>query len=79
MGIAVTGGNGGMLRDVHVVPLIDILLVLLVIFMIIPHREMGLQASLPQQQDVREPDVKPEAIIVVQVVSVARCGSMDRQ
>jgi hypothetical protein len=31
-----------------VVPLIDILLVLLVIFMIIPHQQLGLQASLPQ-------------------------------
>jgi biopolymer transport protein ExbD len=38
----------GIVADVRVVPLIDILLVLLVIFMIIPHRQMGLQASLPQ-------------------------------
>ena len=31
----------------NVVPLIDILLVLLVIFMIMPHRQMGLMAELP--------------------------------
>ena len=48
MGIVPLGGKREIIADVNVVPLIDILLVLLVIFMIIPHRQMGLQASLPQ-------------------------------
>ena len=42
------GGERGIVADVNVVPLIDVLLVLLVMFMIIPHRQKGLQASLPQ-------------------------------
>ena len=41
-------GGRGILSEVNVVPLFDILLVLPVIFMIIPDRQMGLQASLPQ-------------------------------
>ena len=49
MGSGLCGGRGGIVSDVNVVPLIDILLVLLVIFMIMPHRQMGLSASLPQR------------------------------
>jgi biopolymer transport protein ExbD len=47
-----------------VVPLIDILLVLLSIFVIIPHQQRGLQASLPQPAS--QPDLidRPETIIV---------------
>lgn len=64
MGIGFIGGKGGILSDVNVVPLIDILLVLLVIFMIIPHRQMGLAASLPQPAVQRVPIDPPETIVV---------------
>jgi len=64
MGIAMIGGKRGILSDVNVVPLIDILLVLLVIFMIIPHRQMGLQANLPQPAGPRDPVAPPEPIVV---------------
>jgi biopolymer transport protein TolR len=72
MGIGLTGGRGGIVSDVNVVPLIDILLVLLVIFMIIPHRQVGLQASLPQQASEPVPVAPPEPI----VVQVASDGSL---
>jgi len=69
MGIQV-GGTRGVAADPNVVPLIDILLVLLVIFMIIPHHQTGLDAKLPQASTgpeiTRLPD---EVFIVVQVLS----------
>jgi biopolymer transport protein TolR len=64
MGIGLDTGRRGIVSDVNVVPLIDILLVLLVIFMIIPHQK-GLDAALPEQQtDRRGPNEPPDAIIV---------------
>jgi|SRR5271165_499866 len=68
MGIGLISGKGGIVVEVNVVPLIDILLVLLVFFMIMPHRQMGLQASLPQEATGPVPIAPPETI-VVQVVS----------
>ena len=46
------------------VPLIDILLVLLVIFMKIPHQQMGLQASLPPPASQPDPPNPPHTIVV---------------
>ncbi len=61
------GGKRGIVSEVNVVPLIDILLVLLVIFMIIPHHQEGLPAALPQAstRDTR-PFAEP---IIVSIVS----------
>jgi len=72
MAFAFPVGKRGILSDVNVVPLIDILLVLLVIFMIIPHRQMGLKADLPQQADPFIKESSPETIIV----QVASDGSL---
>src|SRR5437016_8766405 len=70
MGIAV-GGRRGVVSDPNIVPLIDILLVLLVIFMLIP-RSQGLPAEIPQACGVQEPgncgQDKPH-IVVVQVLA----------
>jgi biopolymer transport protein ExbD len=62
----VGGANRGIHAEMNVVPLIDILLVLLVIFMIIPTHQKGLDASVPQPapKGAASPD-----FIVVQVLS----------
>ncbi len=64
MGSGFCGGRNGIVSGVNVVPLIDILLVLLVIFMIMPHRQMGLSASLPHEVRGPAPPANPKTIIV---------------
>ena len=65
MGLIV-GSKHGLTADMNVVPLIDILLVMLVIFMILPHTQTGLDAKLPQPAPEIEKD--PGPVIVVQVL-----------
>ena len=66
MGMLV-GGKRGTVSEMNVVPLIDILLVLLVIFMIIPHTK-GLKAEIPQPSNL-PPGVVLPAVVVVQVLA----------
>jgi len=67
MGMGAVGGKRGIVSDMNVVPLIDILLVLLVIFMIVAHHQKGLQAALPQEQS--GPEATPPETIIVQIAS----------
>jgi biopolymer transport protein ExbD len=67
MGIAVCGGKRGPVSDPNIVPLIDVLLVLIIIFMVItPSVPTGLPALVPTPESKPEP-VDPR-IIVVQVM-----------
>ena len=70
MGLAV-GGRRGVVSDPNIVPLIDVLLVLLVIFMLMPH-STGLQAQVPQACGASGPENcggdKPQ-VVVIQVLA----------
>ncbi len=68
MGMSVSGKRG-VVSDMNVVPLIDILLVLLVIFMIIPVHNKGLDVLVPQSPTRPDQEPPPEGeVVVVQVL-----------
>jgi biopolymer transport protein ExbD len=70
MGMAVGGDKGGAMSDMNVVPLIDILLVLIIIFMVItPLTPKGLSALVPQptppdMKQQQEEDLSRKTIVV---------------
>ena len=68
MGMSV-GGKRGIVSDMNVVPLIDILLVLLVIFMIIPVHSKGLDAQIPQESTQPLSKAQIAEVVVVQVLA----------
>ena len=70
MDVSLGGNRHAAIAEMNVVPLIDILLVLLIIFMVIgPHVPVGLPAVLPQPVEVEPRSVKPVDVIVVQVLA----------
>jgi biopolymer transport protein ExbD len=48
-------GSTGALSEINVVPLVDVVLVLLIIFMLTAHvMEFGLEVEVPQVKEVRD-------------------------
>jgi biopolymer transport protein ExbD len=68
MGMAVGGKKGGAMADMNVVPLIDILLVLIIIFMVItPLTPKGLEALVPQPSpdtQAQDQDLAAKTVVV---------------
>ncbi len=65
------GGKGGVVSDPNVVPLIDVLLVLIIIFMVItPRTPTGLKTLVPQPAPPNQKQAEPDSrTIVVQVMA----------
>jgi biopolymer transport protein TolR len=70
MGMAVGGGKG-VVAEPNVVPLIDVLLVLIIIFMVItPRTPSGLKTLVPQPAPPSQKQTQPDSrTIVVQVLA----------
>src|SRR5215472_3192257 len=69
MGMHVGGSNGAAFAEMNVVPLIDILLVLLTIFMILTQQQKGLEALIPQPSTTPPARTSLPEVIVIEVRS----------
>jgi biopolymer transport protein TolR len=70
MGMSVGGSKDGPVSEPNIVPLIDVLLVLIIIFMVItPRTPTGLQTLVPQPPPPNQKQTEPDQrTIVVQVM-----------
>ena len=60
MGMAVGGGDTGLVADINVTPMVDVMLVLLIIFMVVaPLLQTGVSVALPQSKN---PELDPNII-----------------
>lgn len=50
--------------QMNVTPMIDILLVLIIIFMVMPHRSKGLDAQIPQPSSASQPQTIEQDIVL---------------
>ena len=63
-----TGSGGGFKRDPNVVPMIDILLVLLIIFMMqIPLQRQTMDVQVPAEEKVKQQQMKQSDQIVLEL------------
>ena len=60
------GGGGGMLTEINVTPLVDVMLVLLIIFMVTaPMLQTGVDVNLPQAKAQTIPDDEGKLILTL--------------
>ncbi len=65
------GGNNGTLSEINIVPLVDVVLVLLIIFMLTAHvMEFGLEINVPEVKQVKDTNEE------LPVISISRNGKL---
>jgi len=65
MSMNVGGSKGGVMADINVTPMADIMIVLLIIFMVItPMLQKGVDVRLPTAGNTREKKDEPKTIVV---------------
>ena len=57
-------GGKNLTAQINVTPMIDVLLVLLIIFMMIPHNTSGLPSDVPQPPSTESPPPDPRQIVI---------------
>jgi biopolymer transport protein TolR len=67
MGIDVGGSGGGVRSDINVVPMVDIMLVLLVIFMLVaPMLQAGVSVRLPEaEHTLDKPETTGQTVVAI--------------
>jgi biopolymer transport protein TolR len=67
MGMDVGGSDGGLRADINVVPMVDIMLVLLIIFMVVaPMLQAGVTVRLPEaEHTVDKPETQGQTIVAI--------------
>lgn len=66
MGMSTGGGGGGMVSEINVTPMVDVMLVLLIIFMVAaPMLQTGVPVTLPKADAQAIPDDQGKLIITV--------------
>src|SRR5450432_370148 len=66
MAMSTGGGSGGMMSDINVTPMVDVMLVLLIIFMVAaPMIQTGVDVTLPQAKAQTMPDDEGKLILTV--------------
>ncbi|MEW6129129.1 MAG: biopolymer transporter ExbD [Acidobacteriota bacterium] len=67
MGMAVGSGDSGLVADINVTPLVDVMLVLLIIFMVVaPLLQSGVSVALPKSKNPEpDPNIIKETSAVV--------------
>jgi biopolymer transport protein ExbD len=69
--MAMTLGGRSTSAEMNVTPLIDVLLVLIIIFMILPHHSVGERTQIPQKSTDPTTVLQPETPIVIQLQQTA--------
>lgn len=67
MGIDVGGSSGGVRAEINVVPMVDIMLVLLVIFMLVaPMLQAGVSVKLPEAENTLDkPETAGQTVVAI--------------